>query len=189
MTDQGEAVLVDWRKVAESLTTVHASGGPVKLGSFSTAPVMRTRSVLGALGQRRLAEMALENGCAVIDVGAMFWAEPGMATGIDWGSKDGTAYVHSVDSGRYVIRLADAKPPDLALLRAKVERFIAKARESHELDVTRQFLATRAAGKNKMLASSYAGQHNEGAFWVDATGSHPFYGPWLPHPEPEVFYQ
>ena len=63
---------------------------------------------------------------------------------------------------------------------AKARRLVAK-------------MNTRMAGKTLMLASSYTGMHNEGAsfLYVGETGdvrSDPYYGPWLPHPEPEEVY-
>ena len=34
--------------------------------------------------------------------------------------------------------------------------------------------------------SGHVGDDLEGMYWVDGTGSYPFYGPWRAHPEPET---
>jgi hypothetical protein len=153
---------------------------------------MRTLSVLGALGQRRLGEMAIHGGLhhpaepfgqgeASAYAEGGYWSrgrKSGMVTGIDWGSRQ----PDQVEYEEWCRR------QDMATVSGRARRLIAKIRDSYSVKPR----GSRMPGKTKMLAmlaSSYTGMHNEGALWVDSHGSYPFYGPWLPRPEPEVFYQ
>jgi hypothetical protein len=112
---------------------------------------MRATTQLGALGQRRLGEIAMCHSLIGLDGaewlstpeperwdvdherGIMYHGRPAVQ-GIDWGSEAGTAYVHSVDpdprtfrsvdSGRHVSKLADAKQPEPLSLVAKAKRLV-----------------------------------------------------------------
>ena len=70
---------------------------------------MRTATQLGALGRRRLGEMA--SAASLI-------------------SLDGSSFA-TLDSGRYTSKLADAKPSGALFDQGRVRRLIAKIRESY----------------------------------------------------------
>ncbi len=139
----------------------------------------RTESVIGPLMCRRLGEM-----------GPVDWR--GIERDVDWGRAGETdrAYVLGVDADRgakakRLVAMMNRRRPIMSGLTTLDDAVAAGLLTAEGGEA---FRGTRTAGKTKMLASDYTGMHNEGACWVDASGAYPFNGPWLPHPEPEVFH-